>query len=266
MTETFRERTNATQYQLRQRLPPNFSTVLKEYTREVLRVQPDDILEWSAEYFKRLAVDSDPTIAQQPPPNHYAPEVEDPDQEVLAMKMARVFQQMDEEDSGSLYIFMVKRAFLESFGLSRQQALYILSSDFVEIDDEAKVPYRELSRHAVPATTYFQQTQQEFAAPRHADPSNPTVHGMTREELEGALMRAAAAEDGDGLGKIPIKGYKAVLENAPLDFTRRDIKVLLAESEVTRGGSVDIRLEVGRAFDLLLLSAAFSSFDEEHEG
>ena len=266
MADTFRESTNATQYQQKQRLPPNFSTVLKEYTREVLRVQPDDILEWSATYFKALAIETDPTIAQQPPADHYAPEVEDPEQEVLAMNMARVFQQMDEEGSGSLYLFMVKRAFLESFGLSRQQALYVLSSQFVEIDDEAKVPYRDVARHAVPATTYFQQTQQEFPALRHADPENPTVHGMTREELEGVLTRAAGEVDEDDLGKISIKGYKGVLESAPLDLTRRDIKVLLAESEVTRGGSVDIRLEVGRAFDLLLLSGAFSAFDEENEG
>ena len=85
--ETFRERTLATQYQPRQSLPPNFSDVLKEYAREVLRNQPEDILEWSAAYFKALALETDPLQAKEPPADHYMPVVEDPDRAMLANKM-----------------------------------------------------------------------------------------------------------------------------------------------------------------------------------
>lgn len=40
------------------RIPPNLADVLKAYTKEIIRQQPDDILAFSAVYFSNLAAAS----------------------------------------------------------------------------------------------------------------------------------------------------------------------------------------------------------------
>ena len=46
--------TRATKFQKKFVLPPNFSEVLKGFTREVLRDQPEDIHAFGAAYFKKV--------------------------------------------------------------------------------------------------------------------------------------------------------------------------------------------------------------------
>ena len=261
--ETFRERTNATQFQQRQRLPANFSVVLKEYTREVLRVQPEDIFAWSAQYFKELALETEPMVAQRPPSNHYQPEVEDPDREVVAMKIVKACAALDQQGRGSLFVDLVKRVLVEAVRLSPEQAQYVLSSDYAAIEDDASMDYRQLAHECVPAVLYFIQNNFEFAEVRHEE-EEPTVHGRIREDIEGTLLRASVEADADGLGRISYKDYAAVLENAPIDLTRRDIKLLRAEAELSRDGTVDIRAEAAAAFDRLLIAAKLSAFDDQH--
>jgi Ca2+-binding EF-hand superfamily protein len=261
MTETFRDRTLATRYQQRQQLPPNFASVLKEYTREVLREQPEDILSWSAEYFKRLAVEQDPMLAQQPPPEHYAPAVENPELEVMSMKISKVFANMADADSDLLYINLVRRALLEAFGLSKSQALYILSSDYVHINDNGTINYREFSRNCVNALLFFQQSNYEF--PSSQSMENPMVHGMGKEELDDELLRVFRAADEEGLGRLPYPKYREALIHAPLQLTHRDINVLCAGAERTSDGFVEFKKAVQYAFESLFYAQAFTSFDEE---
>ena len=44
----------ASKYRKKYELPPNFYNVLEDYSREVLRDQPQDILEFSYQYFKAI--------------------------------------------------------------------------------------------------------------------------------------------------------------------------------------------------------------------
>ena len=53
-TSIFRDMTRATKFQKKFQLPPDFSEVLKDFTREVLRDQPGDIYAYAANYFKRV--------------------------------------------------------------------------------------------------------------------------------------------------------------------------------------------------------------------
>lgn len=261
--DTFRERTRATRYQQRQQLPPNFASVLKEYTREVLREQPSDIVAWSATYFKRLALETDPLLAQQPPPEHYAPAIENPELEVVAMKIAKVFATMDDANTGVLYVHLVKRALLEPLGLSRPQALYILSSDYVRIADDGTMEYRQFARDCVNAVLFFQQSNYEF--PEASQVDNPSVHGMSREELEDELRRVMRANDGEGLGRMMYPQYRQTLMNAPLQLTQRDINVLCAEAEQTSDGFVEFKNDINNAFNLLFLTEAFAAFDQQNQ-
>ncbi len=259
----FRERTRATKYQQKYPLPPNFAQVLKDYTRECLREQPEDIAAWSAEYFKRLAMDTDPMAVKQPPPEHYAPTVENPELEVVAMRLTKVFASMDDTESGLLYIHLVKRALLDSIQLTKAQALYILSSEYVNVNDDGTMDYRQFSRDAVNAVLFFQQSDHQFPTVKHVDDAE-TVHGLLREELQDELLRVMRQADTEGLGRLPFAQYRNALMNAPLQLTQRDVNVLCAEAEQTSDGFVDFRIEVNNAFGLLYLAQSFTAFDEEN--
>lgn len=262
MTDTFRDRTRATRYQQRQSLPPNFAAVLKEYTREVLREQPTDVLGWSAQYFKKLALETDPMLAQQPPPEHYAPAIENPELEVMTMKITKVFSTMDDGDSGVLYAHLVKRALLEAFGLSKAQALYILSCEYVQIHDDGTMDYRDFSRNCVNAVLFFQQSNYEFPDVSSYGGS-VSVHGLSREELDDELLRVFRGVDEEGLGRLPFRKYREALRDAPIQLTQRDLAILFAEAERTSDGFVEYKKEVAHSFELLLFANAFSAFDEE---
>uniref|UniRef100_A0A7S1Q9X2 RIIa domain-containing protein n=1 Tax=Neobodo designis TaxID=312471 RepID=A0A7S1Q9X2_NEODS len=259
----FRERTRATKYQQKYPLPPNFAQVLKDYTREVLREQPEDIPSWSAEYFKRLALDADPLTAKQPPPEHYAPSVENPELEVVAMRLSKVFAAMDDDGSGRLFIHLIKRALLDSIQLTKPQALYVLSSEYVAVADDGTTDYREFARDCVNAVLFFQQTNHQFPEVSHVD-DGPTVHGLLKEELQDELLRVMRQADAEGLGRLPFARYREALMNAPLQLTQRDVNLLCAEAEQTSDGFIDFRIEVDNAFGLLYLAQSFAAFDEEN--
>lgn len=259
----FRDRTRATKYQNKYPLPPNFAQVLKDYTREVLREQPTDVTAWSASYFKKRALEADPLTAQQPPADHYAPTVENPELEVVAMRLAKVFGSMDDAGSGLLYVHLVKRALLDAIGLTKAQALYILSSDYVNVNDDGTTDYRQFARDAVNAVLFFQQSNYEFPEVRHVD-DGPTVHGLMKGELQDELLRVMREADDEGLGRLPFARYRTALLNAPLQLTHRDVNVLCAEAEQTSDGHIDFRIEVDNAFGLLYLAQSFTAFDEQN--
>ena len=261
--ETFRERTRATKYQQKFPLPPNFAQVVKDYTREVLREQPGDVLQWSAAYFKRLALESDPLQAQRPPPEHYAPAVENAELEVVAQKVTKIFAAMDDANTGFLYVHLVKRALLDALELSKPQALYALSSEFVSVTSEGTMEYRQFARDSVNAILFFQQSKYEFPEIRHVD-DGATVHGMVREELQDELLRVMRTADVEGLGRLMYSQYREALVQAGLQLTRRDINVLCAEAEQMSDGSIDFRTEVDNAFYLLYLAQSFTAFDEQN--
>lgn len=262
MADSFRDRTRATRYQERQALPPNFADVLKEYTREVLREQPSDILAWSAQYFKKLALETDPLLAQQPPPEHYAPSIENPELEVMSMKICKVFATMDDANTGLLYAHLVQRALLEAFGLSKAQALYMLSCEYVNILDDGAMDYRQFARDCVNAVYFFQSSGYEFPdVSQYGD--DALVHGLSRTEMEDELLRVLRTADEEGLGRLPFPAYRAALLNAPIQLTQRDLFILFAVAERTSDGFVEYKKEVAQSFDLLLYAVAFTSFDEE---
>lgn len=283
-SETFRERTLATQYQPRQSLPPNFSDVLKEYAREVLRSQPEDILEWSAAYFKALALETDPLQAKEPPADHYRPVVEDPDRAMLANKMVKVFASMDSAGTGRLPLAALRRALLDGFDLTEQQVLYLVTAPFTLIEDENtgtdSVDYSAFAYAAVRTVQYFQLHHTEFdvdAAP------NATVHGMNRTDVEQGFLRIFRLLDEAGTSRLLFQDFQRALENAPYHLTKRDIRLLCMEcatcgaadgdradeadgEEAPRGQQeVEYEQELPSMFHRLQLAEAFSLFEEEDQ-
>ena len=270
--EPFRHNTRANKYQERFRLPPTLAQVLKDYTREVLREQPHDINRWSAHYFRQLALSchagAGANVAdteQQQADEHAVnlPAQSEQDLERLATRMIQIFAGIDDENTGFLYVHLVKRALLEALTLTRPQALYILSSEHVTVNDEGMLQYRQFTRDCLNAVLFFQQSKYSFPQIDHVDTA-ATVHGMVKEELQDEFLRVMRQVDTEGLGRLPFPAYRDALFNAPLQLTRRDINLLCAEAEQTSDGFIDFRIEVNNVFVLLYLSQSFKAFDEQN--
>lgn len=260
---TFRERTLATRYRPRLELPFKFPAILKEYAREVLRAQPESILEWSADYFKKLALETEPTQANDAPCEHLAtPVVEDDNREELARDIMRVYADMDTTGTKLLYANIIKRTLMDNFGLSEAQALYILTSHYVIVHQDGTIEYEEFVRNSVHALQFFQQTGQDFVVGE--DLSSATVHDMTQSDLDYHLKRAFSALDVSGTGRLTYTDYRSALMNAPLNLTERDIRILCLECDRSFDtDEVEYAKEVPLAFQRLLLSEFFDYFDKD---
>lgn len=256
--ETFRERTLANRYQPRQHLPPNFPHVLKEYAREVLRAQPDDVLQWSADYFKRLALEADsPEDQQPPPPEEVVPREEDTEREALEKDVVNMFAELDPEQTGVLPIQTVLNALLTTCGLTSAQALYVLTS--TSLGDSDMVDYDVFVRKSWSAIQYFQETHHDFCV---NDIENATVHGLSRRDVELEFLRLLRYADEANTGLLSIDQYCKVLMDAPYHLTHRDLRLLRIEAARNAEGAVDYEAELPYMFDRLLLAEQFFLFDE----
>lgn len=273
MTEaTFRERTLATQYHPCQHLPPNFPDILKEYAREVLRAQPNDILDWSADYFQKLALETDPLQAKQPPPDHFTPVVEDPEREMLSNKMLKVFAALDSAGSGTLYTPIVRRALMEGFQLTHEQALYVLTCPFTVTLEDDSIEYKSFAYAAVRTVQYFQQKRHNFtsreddaATEALSSSAHATVHGMNKSDVEQNFLRIFRLLDESGTGRLSLIDFTNALRNAPYHLTKRDIRVLCVEADACgeKNDEVSYEQEIPYMYERLRLAERFTLFAEE---
>eukprot|EP00756_Hemistasia_phaeocysticola_P029463 Hpha_TRINITY_DN16234_c1_g2::TRINITY_DN16234_c1_g2_i2::g.13436::m.13436 len=261
----FRDKTRATKYQQKFKLPPQFADTLKEYTREVLRSQPADIYQWSAHYFRDRALKEDGVdTGGQAQSNPYANQ-QTPDHHRLAVQLADALAEHDPDRTGRLYVHLVKRVLMQSAQLAPSQALYVLSNPFVEVADDGTLDYQRFAAEGtvVEQTVYLQHTGYEFPSLREVDAS-AQVHGMNREELKGELQGVFSAADEGGSKRLTLADYRHALRKAPLQLTERDINLLCCEAELTGDGHVLWEREVDeKVFRLLHLAQAFTLFDEE---
>ncbi|EKF31788.1 hypothetical protein MOQ_004377 [Trypanosoma cruzi marinkellei] len=256
--ESFRERTLANRYQPRQHLPPNFPGVLKEYAREVLRAQPEDVLQWSADYFKRLALEADPLQAEQSTSAQFTPLVEDEEREAMNQRLVKIFSELDSDGSGVLPIQTIKKALLEICGLSPSQALYVLTA--TALGESDLVDYKAFASESCGALLFFQQTCHEFGV---SVVEEATVHGLSRRDVEQEFLRIFRYADEAETGLLSMDQYYKALANAPYHLTRRDLRLLFIETARNAENEVDYEAELAYMFDRLLLAEQFFLFDED---
>eukprot|EP00695_Tsukubamonas_globosa_P003312 TRINITY_DN567_c0_g1_i1.p1 TRINITY_DN567_c0_g1~~TRINITY_DN567_c0_g1_i1.p1 ORF type:complete len:156 (+),score=53.53 TRINITY_DN567_c0_g1_i1:59-469(+) len=87
----------STKYQKGFGLPENFSSVLKDFTREVLRAQPENIAEFAANYFTELADSSQTKEAKA----EESEPISSPDDQIKEL-VRQLLQRYDVDGSGSL--------------------------------------------------------------------------------------------------------------------------------------------------------------------
>lgn len=258
--QTFRERTLASRYRPRQRLPPHFSDVLKEYAREVLRAQPEDILEWSADYFVQLALKCNtPQDVEEVDMTPSLIDGKDENVEAVVQRMIEVFEHMDAAQEGLLFIHLVHRALTDALHLSQEQALYILTSKYVVVNTDETIEYRTFARKCIRDVRFFQLTNHVF---KLGDLDTVTVHGMNRRDLEYQFLHIFRLMDQPGTGRVPYTDFREALANSPFNLTHRDIRTLCIECQISSDNNeVEYEKEVPRMFPRLVLAEQFEVFD-----
>ena len=253
----FRDSTRATKYQHKFRLPPQFSDVLHDFTREVLRNQPTDIYEWAANYFKDKALKEDGVDTRK------MDEAELGTNE-MTWKLSDALYEYDEKKQGELYPHLIKRVLVESTGLTSAQAMFVLSNPSVVQNTRGTIEYNKLAtdRNAIHQILYFQESGYQFEDPN----SEGEAHGLTQSEFQAELKAVFKAEDSDSTGYLTVPDFRRVLQTAPVQLTERDINLLLIECIVNSDGFIAWEpMLTDSMFNLVCLSETFTQFDERQQ-
>eukprot|EP00906_Rhabdomonas_costata_P002870 RCo004468 len=261
-----RDATRATKFQKKFVLPPNFSEVLKGFTREVLREQPEDINAFGASYFKRLALQQE-GIEEVAPKSEASSRKQLPlaEREKVGKLQTQLLDALSETDYDKvhrLHSNVIKRVLRASLQFSGDQCSYLIScvGDNINLAD-GTIDYERFVIENILLIHFFTTSSYVFKAPKHR--FEETVHGLTRDELVGRLTSLLQAADTAGTGKLTLEQYNTALRHAQLQLTHRDIALLTAEAMVSADGSVQYADELRRAFGLLLSSLMFEKFATE---
>ncbi|CCW68918.1 unnamed protein product [Phytomonas sp. Hart1] len=273
--------------QPRPRLPTNFPTVLKEFTREVLRAQPHDILEWSAEYFKQLALLSDPScrVQQAKTPQsdlNYAKahatspvatpvkeengkgREEEEEEEVLTEEVLLLaLASLDESHKGVISIQELRGVLSEHFKLSPVQYLFLITALPTTVTHQDDIiEYETFVKQCAFLLPFLQHIEQDFDSVVHQNP-DVEIHGMNREDLEREFSNYFFELDKECKGVISWGEYCDAILDAPIPLTGRDVQIITLECKRYRsdyGEEVAYTEEIQHLFERLILSFYLNEF------
>mmetsp|Transcript_79338 Transcript_79338/g.140013 ORF Transcript_79338/g.140013 Transcript_79338/m.140013 type:complete len:278 (-) Transcript_79338:518-1351(-) len=261
----FRDLTRATKFQKKFQLPPDFSDVLKDFTREVLRDQPTDIYAYGASYFKKVALEAE-GLEEVPPPEgaigrKQLSAEERQEMDSLQNKMIDAFAEEDYDKTAKLHSHVIKRV-LGSAGMSPDQTLFLISNcgNNLHLLD-GSIDYERFVTDNIIYIYFFMNTNHIFQQPSHD--STETVHGLVRDELVAQLTSLMQQDDDSATGRLLLEAYYQCLKRAPIQLTKRDITLLTAEAIVSGDNFISIAEEASRAFPLLQHSYIFEAFQTQ---
>ena len=218
-------------------IPDGFADILKSFTREVLRDQPEDINGYAAEYFAAIA-------AQQAPENNGSGAGDDIniDMGSLRERIENMFTTADVENKG----YLTRPQFMEVMS-SVQGELNMSDADLRHVmseadeNDDGMIDFNEFLPLAfsIFEAIYAKQDlhKHEEAAVNQA--SDLLLHGMTREELEGLLHQLFNRADTEGKGYLDRQQFAKVLKDSDLGFTRREINTLMHQVDENEDGVIE---------------------------
>jgi len=248
----------ASKYARQFSLPNGFPEILKDFTREVLRSQTEDMYKFGYEYFTEQ-------IRRRDNPQDYQEQGEesgDPNRlsgEELKLKIEQLFTEADADGNGYLDRKEFKQVFnglQEELGLTKKDVIKIMA----EADENADgvIEYQEFAPIAVDVVNSI-YAKQDYEAEQEArktdaldDAREFLLHGMPREELEAMLADVFTKADADNNGFLSRKEFSQCIKEADLGFTRKEINVLMSEVDCDQDGKVSYEEFVPLCFTLLV--------------
>jgi len=236
-------------------LPEGFPQLLKDFTREVLRADPEDVYKFGHEYFSEA-------IERRNNPEDYGAEPERLSMEELKERIAQWFDEADADGNGVLDRKEFKKVFQglqADLGLTDKDVLKIMAE--ADENEDGQIGYAEFLPVAVDVVSAIYAKQDfEAEAAERADEKEDALeeakeyllHGMPREELQAALRDVFQQSDSDGNGWLSRKEFVSCIKDADLGFTKKEINVLLSEVDVDGDGKVTYEEFVPLCFTLLV--------------
>lgn len=205
-------------------VPQEFPSVLKAFTREILRSQPGNIYEFGAAYFSELCAQRDAMEAQEAAGTGGRPT---PDQ--IVDMLNNLFLSADADGSGSLDMMefgvLMKKAEL---GLPKNELIRLMAE--ADADGDGQIDYGEFVPMAV---DLIQSLYAKLDAQAQADAEEERarvsaqqymLHGMSRDALTAVISDVFKKADKDGSGDLNMAEFQVCLKDAELGLTKKEAR------------------------------------------
>jgi len=252
----------AKQYQV----PPEFPDILKDFTREVLRNQPENINEFAAKYFDCLAagLPTEGTMAGQAG-NMEELEMSLDEVERIVQDLFRKYDQ-----DGSAYLDPTEfKALMQDL----QQRLDFPPDETVrflaeaDMNADGMIEYQEFIPLALQIIQgmYAKKRMEQHMADVEHQAEDLLVHGMSREELTALVGSIFERMDEDHSGMLNKQEFVAALTSMELGLTRREINAIMFQVDQDKDGRISYKEFVPFAFDLLQKMTSLRLLESELE-
>jgi len=252
----------SSRYQKAFTIPEGFPSILKSFTREILRSQPVNIYEFGARYFAEL-VEANNAALQQAEFEEGGLVAEertifDMDDAELQDFILDIFLQFDADASGYLDRKEFKKCLqsAELGNLGKKEIRRIMSE--ADENDDGVLEYREFVPVMVEIVHGLKAKAEAAAAKEEAEEEAREavemhlLHGMPREELEALMSGIFMAADADGSGVLDRKEFSKCLKSAELGLSRKEINLLLSECDVDGDGKISYAEFMPLCFNILV--------------
>jgi Ca2+-binding EF-hand superfamily protein len=230
-------------------IPKDFPSVVKAFTREVLRSQPENIYEFGEQYFQNLLNQSQSANADS------GTERLTPEQ--MEAKLIALFHEADTDGSGALSLqefkVLLKRADL---GLDTTEVMRLMAE--ADVNSDGQIDYSEfvpLAVELVQGITAKKEAQevakqQEVRAREAAN--EYMLHGMSKDALSQVILDVFKKADKDNSGSLTIAEFQMCIREADLGLTRKEVNVLMHSVDVDFSGEITYEEFAPLCFDILV--------------
>eukprot|EP00742_Colponemidia_sp_Colp-10_P000665 GILJ01000724.1.p1 GENE.GILJ01000724.1~~GILJ01000724.1.p1 ORF type:complete len:441 (+),score=78.51 GILJ01000724.1:39-1361(+) len=229
----------ASKYARNFEIPAGFPELLKDFTREVLRAQPQNIYAFAAQFFENRKTDGFSSNAADV---HDEDTMSRADIEQLVKEL---FVEADADRSGYLDRKEFKKLFQR---LSKDLALkpsdvwrFMAEADENndgQIDYHEFVPIATEIVQSIFAKMKLQKQKAEKRAQAQMRAEEILLHGLPSDELELVLQNVFKSADKDNSGFLSREEFRECMNNADLGFTRKEINILLSEIDENQDGLI----------------------------
>lgn len=231
-------------------VPKEFPSVLKSFTREVLRAQPNDIYEFGAQYFSELLAQAEAAAAaENAGVRRLSPEE-------LEQLLTQMFHEADVDGSGALSMTEFREVLkMADLGLSDRETKRVMAE--ADFDGNGEISYAEFIPLAVDLVqSMYAKMEMEQARAQEEDDAreeakNYLLHGMTKEEVENVMMEIFHKSDADGSGALSLTEFQKCCRDADIGLTRKEVNILMHQCDVDGDGHISYEEFVPLCFEML---------------
>lgn len=251
-------------YQKPYTIPEGFAELLKQFTREILRAQPENIYQFGADYFANKL---NPVTESEPAPEEprvdlhllevaASVDVSSMETSHFGALVLKLFVDADEDKSGYLdrieFSNVLRNAELH---LSEPQIRRILSE--ADDNDDNLIEYREFVPVMVDILQGIRadiesQAMKEEAEVLVRDAVDVLLRGMGKKDLETLMLKVFSKSDVDRNGTLDRKEFKNCLKSAHLGLTRKDINLIMSSVDLNQDGVISYAEFIPVCYEVLV--------------